>query len=229
MQRHQNPLNSAFAHASITDMTDQVSLSCSCGKIQGVAFQLAHSHAKRIACLCDDCQTFAHFLGRAGEILDENGGTDILPVAPAHLKITQGLENLKCVRLSPHGMYRWYAGCCKTPIANIPQNPKFPYAGVIHLFMNHKADHQTRDEALGPLWARIQGKFGYGKIPPGTPDRMNFKIALNMISFALPAFLKRQSQPSPFFNQNLRPVVEPQVLSKEERANLRKLLTSPAP
>lgn len=190
--------------------------------MQGVATNLKRSHAKRIACLCDDCQSFAHFLGRAGEVLDENGGTDIFPVAPANLKITRGIENLKCLRLSPQGLFRWYAGCCKTPIANTPQNPKFPYAGVVHLFMNHKADHQTRDEALGPLYGRIQGKHGYGNVPAGA-DKLSFKIAFSMISFALPAFLKKQYQPSPFLDSSLKPIVPPQVLTKSEREELKKL------
>jgi hypothetical protein len=60
-------------------------------------------------------------------------------------------------------------------------------------------------------------------VPAGTPERINFKIMLNMISFALPAFLKKQYQPSPFFDQNFKPLVEPQVLSKAERENLKKL------
>jgi len=174
--------------------------------------------------MCDDCQAYAHFLGKAKQVLDANGGTDIFPVTPSHLKITAGAEHLKCLRLSPKGMFRWYAGCCKTPIANSMPSPQFPFAGVIHTIMDHSADNQTRDEALGPIIARVQGKHGIGPLPPGTHPTAPLSLILNTLRFLLLAWIKKQHKPSPFFDLTTgKPKVEPYILTPSERQGLRKL------
>jgi hypothetical protein len=132
-------------------MTMNVSLKCRCGSFRGVASDISSSTGSRIICYCDDCKAYAHYLGQSKEVLDSNGGTDVFPVTPCKLKITHGAENLKCLRLSDKGMFRWYAGCCKTPIANSMPTHKIPFAGVISTIMCHANDHITRDEALGPI------------------------------------------------------------------------------
>ena len=71
----------------------------------------------RVICYCDDCQAFAHQLGRA-DLLDSNGGTDIVQVAPASPHIRQGQDKIAALRLSPKGLYRWHARCCNTPVGN---------------------------------------------------------------------------------------------------------------
>src|SRR5688572_22885083 len=96
-----------------------IPLKCNCGSIRGQV-EISRSMNKRIICLCNDCQAYAHYLGRVDRMLDPNGGTDIVPVHPAKLRLTRGAEYLACVRLSDDGVYRWYAGCCNTPIANTP-------------------------------------------------------------------------------------------------------------
>ncbi len=200
-----------------------VSLKCSCGAFRGVAQNISEKTARRIVCMCDDCQAYAHFLGRADEVLDTNGGTDVFPVVPAKIKITQGIENLKCLRLTETGLLRWYAGCCKTPIANTLASPKIPYAGTIHTIMNHAGDHQTREKALGPIYARIHARFGIGELPKGSHQSAPLKVILTTIKFLLLGWIKRQNQPSPFFNSVGKPVVEPYILTHSERLSLRKL------
>lgn len=151
-------------------------------------------------------------------MLDDNGGTEVIPVAPAHIRITSGKENMRVVRLSPKGMYRWYAGCCKTPIANQPPNPKMPYNGVVHSFLGTK---DTLEKTLGPIKARIQGKFGIPPLPPGTHERAPVKLMLEVMVFLIKAWLKGEGRPSAFFNREGQPFIEPQILSKEERERLR--------
>ena len=148
-----------------------VPLKCSCGKLEGVAKILTSEQGRRIICLCDDCQAFAHYLGHAKSVLDENGGTEILQILPANLEINQGMENLRCLRLSDKGMLRWYTGCCNTPIANTAPYSKMPYAGVVHSILDFAEDAKSRKAALGPVRARIQGKFGIGKLPEGTHQK----------------------------------------------------------
>ncbi len=61
-----------------------IPLKCKCGALRGLANDVSPTTGKRIICLCDDCQAYAYYLGRP-EILDANGGTDVIPVAPARL------------------------------------------------------------------------------------------------------------------------------------------------
>lgn len=69
-------------------------------------------------CCCMDCQKFAVFLQQEDQILDQYGGTDIFQIPILHVKITEGNEHIACVRLNQKGIYRWYTGCCNTPIGN---------------------------------------------------------------------------------------------------------------
>ena len=63
-------------------MAKQVELRCRCGEVVGLVENAAPQKVNRVVCYCDDCQAFAHQLGRA-DLLDAQGGTDIIQVAPA--------------------------------------------------------------------------------------------------------------------------------------------------
>lgn len=199
-----------------------IPLKCTCGKLRGVAHVPQKDVGSRVVCLCDDCQTYAHYLGRAQDILDANGGTDIIPVVPANLEIVEGIEHLRCVRLSHKGLFRWYTGCCKTPIANTLATPKSPYAGVVHLIMDHKAHGKTRDEELGPVSARIHARFGIGPLPSNSYDKAPAKLIFKTIRFLLSSLLRRQFEPSPFVSTETGALkVEPYVMTLEERQKFR--------
>ncbi len=200
-----------------------ISLKCKCGALGGIALDVSNDSGRRGVCLCDDCQAYAHFLKKAAEVLDANGGTDIFPVAPAKLKITQGIENLKCMRLTDRGMYRWHAGCCNTPIANTMASAKVPFCGVVHSIMDHAGDGVTRDEALGPIGARFHGKYGIGKLPEVTHLSVPIGIILQTIKFLVVGLLKGESRPSPFFDAAGKPRIAPYVLTTKEREDLRTL------
>lgn len=204
-------------------MPSTLSLRCKCGAFRGAAHGLSPSTGLRSVCYCDDCQAYAHFLGRAPDILDASGGTDIFPVRPAQLEITVGHENLKCVRLTSNGMYRWYTDCCNTPIANSMVWPKVPFAGVVHSIMDYAASGTKRDEALGPIRAGVQGKFGKPPLPAGTHRTAPLSFLLRIAGFLLRGFWERQHQPSPFFHADGRPRVRPHILTLPEREELRRL------
>ena len=51
-------------------------LRCQCGAIRGHVALPAKT--VRAICYCRDCQAFARYLARAGDVLDEHGGTDIV-------------------------------------------------------------------------------------------------------------------------------------------------------
>ena len=88
-------------------MTVDVPIRCSCGALRGFARGVSRNNGRPLACYCDDCQSFAHFLGRADDVLDAHGGTDVFSMTLAHLEITEGADQLACVRLTAGGMFRW--------------------------------------------------------------------------------------------------------------------------
>lgn len=139
-----------------------IPLKCACGAVQGAA-EVSRKLGSRIICDCDDCQAYAHILGKGREILNENGGTDVFGVKPKRLRTTKGISEIRCVRISAKGMYRWFTGCCKTPIVNSMPSPKMPFAGVLHTFMDHAGHGRRRDEDLGPVAAGVMGRFASGE------------------------------------------------------------------
>src|SRR3954471_4828426 len=108
-------------------MSYEVSLRCQCGGLRGVAGNLAPETTLRCVCHCRDCRAYAHFLERP-DVLDGAGGTEIVQMARASLRIETGPELLACVRLSRSGMFRWHASCCRTPIGNTV--PNIPFVGL---------------------------------------------------------------------------------------------------
>lgn len=85
----------------------EISLKCSCSTVQGVASQVTPKSGVRILCYCDDCQAFARFLDQEKLVLDEYEGTDIYQMPIANVRITQGKGQIRCMRLSHKGMFRW--------------------------------------------------------------------------------------------------------------------------
>ena len=73
-------------------------LQCRCGTLKGYVSQ--PGSVNRAVCYCRDCQAFAHFLGRANEILDSKGGSDVVQTTPLRVTFTDGVEMLACMRLS---------------------------------------------------------------------------------------------------------------------------------
>jgi hypothetical protein len=197
----------------------ELTIECQCGKLSGIA-RTDGLKGSRAVCLCDDCQSYAHYLGRAKEILDQYGGTDVFPMTPASLKITAGIENLKCMRLSPNGMYRWYAGCCNFPIGNTMNSDAIPYVGMVHNILEKKNNAEILTQEYGPIQEYIQGKFGIPPLPANTSQKVSLKFMFKVIRFILRAKLKKEATPSPFFDDQHRPLVAPIVITKEERAAL---------
>src|SRR5262249_26834143 len=142
-------------------------LRCRCGHMRGIASDVSPSSGFRFVCYCWDCQAFARFLDRP-DVLDPAGGTDIVQLPPAWVKLTAGADALRALRLSDRGVLRWYSDCCRTPIANTA-GPRFPIIGMIHSFVDHGADGRSCDEVLGPPLCRIFERSACGPLPPDAP------------------------------------------------------------
>jgi hypothetical protein len=197
-------------------MSAELPLRCTCGRVRGVALDLSPASVNRVVCYCDDCQAFARFLERA-DVLDAAGGTDVVQLAPAQVRIDEGADALRCVRLSPKGLHRWYTDCCRTPVGNT--SPRFPFVGLIHSFIDPAA---ACDELVGPPIGVVHDRFATGAIPP-LPHRVSMptlilRVVKNMGSW----WISGKGSPSPFFDARTRaPRSAPQVLRVEQRDALR--------
>jgi hypothetical protein len=103
---------------------------CRCGQLQGEVEP--GEPTMRAVCYCRDCRTYAHWLGHPQDVVDAAGGTDVVATHARHVRFTGGQAQLACMSLSPRGIYRWYAACCRTPIGNTARDPKLPYVGLVH-------------------------------------------------------------------------------------------------
>ena len=199
-------------------MAIDLPIRCFCGALRGLVRDVSSNRGNRLVCYCDDCQSFAHFLGRADQILDSHGGTDIFQMSPARLQITEGAEHLACMRLTAKGLLRWYTDCCKTPIGNTVSTRQVPFVGLIHCCTDHAADGRSRDAALGPVRARVFARFAKGdRTELDAHDRAPVSMFLGFAGFLLMARLRGDHKHSPFFEARTgEPIVTPRVLSEDE-------------
>jgi Family of unknown function (DUF6151) len=198
--------------------TFDVQLSCRCAKVQGLIRDVTPNTCNHAVCLCDDCQLYGAFLGVEG-LLDANGGTEITQVGHNQVQITAGREHVACVRLYNKGLHRWYAQCCRTPLANT-LGPKSLFAGVVNACVKGPTNGASLIDALGPIRERVQGKFGKGELPPGTQRTVSASMMFRVVRHLLHWGTTRAYRQSTFFEANV-PFVAPQVLTKGERTALK--------
>jgi hypothetical protein len=196
-------------------MPNTYQLSCRCGQLRGVLS--ARKPSNRCVCYCSDCQAFARHLGASG-VLDAQGATDIIQLPQANLHFSQGLDKLACLRLTETGMLRWYAACCRTPIANTPASPRFSFVGLIHSGL--RAGDQSLDAAFGPVSMRTSVESALGPEAPAATGLL--RGAMKVLAMVVKARLSGAWQRSPFFDaQTGVPVAAPRVLSANELAAAR--------
>jgi hypothetical protein len=193
-----------------------VQLKCQCGQFRGVIEKFNVARGARIVCYCDDCQAYAHALEKAKSTLDRWGGTDITPVMPRQFKITHG--KLSLMRLSKNGLFRWYADCCKSPVANSP-NASLPYLGLTTAITDLSDDE--RDQRLGPIRFRWQTRYAIGTPPAPRSKTINFAGIRWVIKFVARGFLKVGAKPTPFYDSSGQPTARANVLTPEVRDHLR--------
>ncbi len=190
-------------------------LQCRCGKLKGYVSQ--PGSVNRAVCYCRDCQAFAHFLGRATEILDSKGGSDVVQTTPARVTLTNGMEMLACMRLTPNGLMRWYAKCCNTPIGNTLGNFKVSFVGLIHSCLDN--GETSLDESFGPVRMWVNTKAAKGEVRSSPLAAMGG--VTRILGMLLRARLNGSYKRTAFFSsQSGAPVATPKVLSREERDRL---------
>lgn len=189
---------------------------CRCGKLQGEIAQPAP--ALRAVCYCRDCQAYAHLLGEPQRVLDAQGGTDIVAMQSSNVRLTAGQEWLACLSLSPRGLLRWYAGCCRTPIANTPRDWKLPYAGMVHSCLE-------RPQPIEPSFPAVQLQVNTGSAHGPVPrvGKLSGMARLARLMLRLLAARARGAyRQTPFFDANGAPVVEVKVAEREAVAQAKR-------
>jgi hypothetical protein len=168
----------------------------------------------RVLCYCVDCQTAARALG-AEEILGPGSGTDLWQTTPDRLQIDAGAAHLAILRLSPRGLFRWYAACCDTPLCNTLPRLGFPFLGVI------LRDRAAADEALGPVFAHVgtAGARPRGSAP--AEDRRFQAAGMRVLQRAFAAFASGRSRTHPLRGPDGTALAPIRVLSRTERTAAR--------
>jgi hypothetical protein len=193
-------------------------LRCRCGHVCGVAREVSPSARFRFVCYCGDCQAFAKFLDRP-DVVDAAGGTDIVHLPAARVTLTAGMDALRCLTFSGK-VLRWYADCCRTPIANTAANAHFPVVALIHSCMDHEAPGRSRDEALGLPLCRIYERAASGPLPPNAPPP-SLGMFVRRAAKILGWWARGLGRPNPFFDpQTNAPLSAPRIVTRSERAAL---------
>lgn len=204
--------------ARLSRMSTQLKIRCSCGAVQGLARDIDRRRV-RLACYCRDCQCFAWFLERP-ELLDPHGGTQVVQLSPARVSFHAGQDRLACMRLSASGLWRWYASCCRTPVANTMLKPAF--VGLLSSAWDPELDADARDALLGRLRARVNGP-GHAAADGSMAkiDKVPLGAIAASIRVMLGGALRGEQRPSPFFELDGSPKAAPRVLEPAEREALR--------
>jgi hypothetical protein len=190
-----------------------ITLKCHCGRMRGTARAVSPSAGFRFFCYCKDCQAFARFLERP-DILDAAGGTDIFQMPPVQVTFTAGFEALRCVRLSSK-VLRWYADCCRTPIANTAAGPRFPVVALIHSIMDCAADELSRIALLGPPLCRIYERSAIGPLPSNAAPPPSLRVFAYRATKVVGWWMRGLARPNPFFDERTKaPRSVPHLLSR---------------
>lgn len=188
---------------------------CACGALQG-QFDATPTPGVRGICYCADCRAAARWLGR-DDLLDAYGGTEVVPTWPARVRLDVAGPPLALLKLSEGGLHRWYAACCRTPVANTMGKPRMPFTGLVRRAID--AEDAQLDAVFGPAKG-IQGRFAVGGCPPGAHPSADLGTIAGAIGLLVRGALKGAHSPSPFFGADGRPVVEPLVLDPAARSAL---------
>ena len=183
---------------------------CQCATLRGEIVQPARG--VRAVCYCGDCQTYAHLLGEPQRVLDPLGGTEVVATPASNVRFTTATGTLACISLSPRGLLRWYASCCRTPIANTPRNHKLPYVGMVHACLRQP---DPLERSFPQVQLRVNTAHAKGH-PPGY-GRLGGMARFATLATRLTAMrLVGGYRATPFFDASGEPVSPVVVASRDE-------------
>lgn len=186
---------------------------CECGSLR-MDVQIDPKRSSHVICYCDDCRAYMRWLGRDAQ-LDGHGGTEVVQVAPSEARIVAGAEHLGCVRLTPKGLLRFYAKCCKSPLGNTMRGVPFVGLSVTGL----KIPLSTRPDG-------VNARFALNGRPPNASDRASLGVVGRTARQLVSRMVRGKLHPSPFLTAGGEPRVTAEILTPAERDALRARETS---
>ena len=190
-----------------------LTFSCRCAQVSGTVVNYRRSQANRVVCYCGDCRGFVDWL-KQPEHVDAHGGVDILHLAQGDVRINQGHELVACMRLSPKGMFRFYATCCSTPLGST-MSAGFPLVGFPTTILDASVD---RAQILGPALV-VNGASALAG-PVEERKLAVFGMLIRVGTLLAQWKITGRGKPSPYFNDQGQPVAVANVITKDERAAL---------
>ena len=183
-------------------MTDPLPLACACGTVRG-ALAPPPPAGLRCVCYCADCRAYAD---RLSQPLTPGGGSMIYQTVPTRVILAAGRERVAALRMTERGVFRFYAACCGTPLANTAPADGLPVLGVMEAWMT--GDEAARKAALGPCRYGVFKRGATGPLPSGQAGMKRHLAA--MLALAIGG-MARGRRTSPFFEAG-RPIAEPKVV-----------------
>ena len=186
-----------------------IPLKCDCETVVGTASLKSSGAGNHVVCFCEDCQSFARYFSGRHDILDEWGGTDIYQVAPWNIEFHSGIDQLRCLRLTPKGLYRWYTGCCSTPVGNTV-SARLPFIGLIHTIIDE--GHQP-GSLLGPVRGFHKLESALGNVPESVRKKgMPLSTLLRLFWRIFKWKVTAGNKPNPLFDNDGKCISKPTVL-----------------
>lgn len=195
-------------------MRGDLSIRCACGAVRGRALDVHPGAANRVVCHCRGCRAYAAHIDREAQILDERGGSDVFQISPAALVFDAGVEHVACLRMTPKGALRWYAGCCDTPIAGTFYTRRVPFLSLYPACVDADTLDGALDAYRGPVRVRVNGTFPKSEVKAlkagvGALLPMIARYGWMCLKWMVTGAYKR----SPFFDRDTAaPIVEPVVI-----------------
>lgn len=191
-------------------MTESVPFACNCGALKGVVHDVSPATGCHLICYCKDCRAFARHMGQL-DALEPGGGSPLVQVLPAKIEITEGAQNIACMRMSSKGLHRWYAACCKTPLANTVGTPKMPLAGMWRPLF-------AQTDPFGPVVTLGFTKMALREDGSPRKDKGLARMMGSLMKRSLSAYMSGTARQSPFFTMDDgAPIVQPHVATAAER------------
>lgn len=194
-----------------------LSLACRCATVQVTLTVPGRRSGGRVTCYCTDCQTAARHFGPGDALLSPAGGSDLWQTTPDLIEITAGADRLAVMRLSPRGLFRWYASCCDTPLFNTLPRLGLAFVGVVL----RPEGAERWQEAFGkPICYNATASARPGQGAPAK-DKGVGRAAYGVFSRMAIAALSGRNRTSPFRAPDGSPAGPVSVISKEARAAAR--------
>ncbi len=168
-------------------MTDTLSLSCACGRVE---LEARGAPILTAACYCADCREAGHrieALPGAQPVVGPDGGTEYVLYRKDRVRYTRGEELLRRQKLRENSpTNRWVAGCCNSAMSVNFDDPKLFW---VDLYRSRVTGEKPRLEMRVSTRSRPEGAILPSDVPsyPGYP----FKFIVRLLGARFAMLLGR--------------------------------------